>query len=87
VTLLHFRHPKHGERVVVLESNVFPRTTTEQVIYAHRLLGCADLNGDGRQEIAVVSRSPHYTAFTLYTFDGTTATSVLGNSWVRPHDE
>lgn len=87
VTLLHFRHPKHGERVVALESNLFLRTTTEQVIYAHHLLGCADLNGDGRQEIAVVSRSPHYTAFTLYTFDGTTATSVLGNSWVRPHDE
>jgi hypothetical protein len=83
-SVVYLRAPKVSGPVVdtvIFSSFVEPDLPDEEIPFMHlaRVLGVADLNGDGRMEIALRSWYYEGAGVTVFEFGGDTATPVLDN--------
>ena len=83
-SLVYLRAPQISGQVVdtvIFSSFVAPDLPDEQLPFMNlaRVLGVADLNGDGRMEVALRTWYYEGAGVTVFEFDGDGATAVMGN--------
>ena len=84
LALVYLRAPQISGQVVdtvIFSSFVAPDLPEDQLPFLNRarVLGVADLNGDGRMEVALRTWYHEGAGVTVFDFDGDGATAVMGN--------